>query len=88
VGDYFLGRLRALQEEFPVMSAVRGRGLFLAFDLPNPETRDLFWRGLFDNGVLALKSGAKAVRFRPALDITNEVVDEAIELIRKECQSI
>jgi L-lysine 6-transaminase len=88
VGEYFLNRLRALQEEFPVISAVRGRGLFLAFDLPNPETRDVFWKGLFDNGVLALKSGAKAIRFRPALDITNEVVDEAIELIRKECRSI
>jgi L-lysine 6-transaminase len=88
VGEYFLNRLRALQEEFSVISAVRGRGLFLAFDLPNPETRDVFWKGLFDNGVLALKSGAKAIRFRPALDITNEVVDEAIELIRKECRSI
>ena len=88
VGEYFLNKLRALQEEFPIMSAVRGRGLFLAFDLPDPETRDAFWKGLFDNGVLALKSGAKAVRFRPALDITKEVVDEAIGLIRKECQSI
>lgn len=88
VGEYFHDRLRVLQEEFPVMSAVRGRGLFLAFDLPDPETRDAFWKGLFDNGVLALKSGAKAIRFRPALDITNEVVDEAIELIRKECRSI
>ena len=88
VGEYFLNRLKELQEEFPLLSAVRGRGLFLAFDLPDPETRDLFWKGLFDNGVLALKSGAKAIRFRPALDITNEVVDEAIELIRKECQSI
>jgi 4-aminobutyrate aminotransferase-like enzyme len=28
-----------------------------------------------------LKSGEKAIRFRPALDITKEVVDEAIALI-------
>ena len=47
-----------------------------------------FWKGLFDDGVLALKSGAKAIRFRPALDITKEVVDEAIELIREECRSM
>ena len=54
----------------PIMTAVRGRGLFLAFDLPDPATRDEFWKGLFDGGVLALKSGERAIRFRPALDIT------------------
>lgn len=64
------------------MTAVRGRGLFLAFDLPDPATRNELWKSLFDNGVLALKSGEKAIRFRPALDITKEVVDEAIDLIR------
>ena len=68
------------------MTAVRGRGLFLAFDLPDPETRDAFWKGLFDNGVFSLKSGERAIRFRPALDITKEVVDEAIEVIREQCE--
>ena len=81
VGEHFLNRLVELQEKSPVMTAVRGRGLFLAFDLPDPETRDALWKGLFDHGVLALKSGEKAIRFRPALDITKEVVDEAIALI-------
>src|SRR4051812_32830969 len=75
VGEYFLGRLLELQKEFPIVSAVRGRGLFLAFDLPDPATRDKVWKGLFDRGVLALKSGEKAIRFRPALDITKQVVD-------------
>jgi L-lysine 6-transaminase len=84
VGEYFLGRLLELQEEFPIVSAVRGRGLFLAFDLPDPATRDKVWKGLFDRGVLALKSGEKAIRFRPALDITKAVVDEAIDLMRQE----
>ena len=65
-----------------IITAVRGRGLFLAFDLPDPETRDQFWKGLFEGGALALKSGERAIRFRPALDITREVVDEAIDLLR------
>ncbi len=82
VGEHFLNRLRELQKENPIMTAVRGRGLFLAFDLPDPATRNKIWKGLFDGGVLALKSGEKAIRFRPALDITTEVVDEAIELMR------
>ncbi len=82
VGEHFLNRLLELQTQNPIMSAVRGRGLFLAFDLPDPATRNRLWKGLFEGGVLALKSGEKAIRFRPALDITKEVVDEAIELLR------
>jgi L-lysine 6-transaminase len=86
VGEYLLNHLLELQKEEPMIAAVRGRGLFLAFDLPDPATRDKFWKGFFDGGVLALKSGEKAIRFRPALDITKEVVDEAIDLLRQQCR--
>jgi L-lysine 6-transaminase len=86
VGEHFLNRLLELQKEEPIVTAVRGRGLFLAFDLPDPATRDEFWKGLFEGGALALKSGERAIRFRPALDITKEVVDEAIDLLRAQCQ--
>ncbi|CAN5498688.1 L-lysine 6-transaminase [soil metagenome] len=86
VGQYFLDRLLELQKESPIMTAVRGRGLFLAFNLPDPETRDEFWKGLYENGVFSLKSGERAIRFRPALDMTKEVVDEAIEVIRRQAK--
>ncbi len=86
VGEHFLDGLLELQKEETMISAVRGRGLFLAFDLPDPATRDKFWKGLYDGGVFALKSGERAIRFRPALDITQEVVDEAISLLRAQCQ--
>ncbi|MEY2559301.1 MAG: L-lysine 6-transaminase [Verrucomicrobiota bacterium] len=86
VGAHFLKSLQELQQEEPIVAAVRGRGLFLAFDLPDPKTRDEFWKGLFDRGALVLKSGERAIRFRPALDISAEVVDEAMELLRQQCQ--
>src|SRR6195256_5829093 len=86
VGAYFLDRLRELQTEFDLIKAVRGRGLFLAFDLPDAKTREEMWKGLFDLGVLALRSGEESIRFRPALDTTAQVVDEAIDLLRKQCQ--
>jgi len=66
--------------------AARGRGLFLAFDLPDPKTREEFWKGFFDLGVLTLRSGENSIRFRPALDTTAEVIDEAIDLMRKYCR--
>ena len=86
VGAYFLDQLRDLQRYEPMITAVRGRGLLLAFDLPDPETRERFWKGLFDLGVLTLRSGERSIRFRPALDITGAVVDEAMGLIRQYCR--
>src|SRR4051812_21297660 len=35
VGEHFLKALQDLQEEEPMVTAVRGRGLFIAFDLPD-----------------------------------------------------
>jgi L-lysine 6-transaminase len=86
VGEHFLKGLQQLQSEQPIITAVRGRGLFIAFDLPDPKTRDAFWKGVFDRGLLVLKSGDHSIRFRPALDITTEAVDEAIGLLRAQCQ--
>jgi len=34
---------------------------------------------------LTLRSGENSIRLRPALDITAEVIDEAIEVMRKFC---
>ena len=85
VGAYFLDQLRELQTIFGFIKAVRGRGMFLAFDLPDAKTREEMWKGLFDLGVLTLRSGERSIRFRPALDLTGEVVDEAIGLMTKYC---
>jgi L-lysine 6-transaminase len=86
VGAYFLDQLRALQNEFEFIKGARGRGMFLAFDLPDAKTREEMWKGLFDLGVLTLRSGEQSIRFRPALDMTAEVVDEAIDLMRQYCR--
>ena len=86
VGAYFLERLLELQRECSLISAMRGRGLFIAFDLPDAKTRDHLWRELFDAGLLVLKSGEHSIRFRPALDISNQVVDEAMDLLRRNCR--
>jgi L-lysine 6-transaminase len=86
VGGYFLDQLRDLQGEDSRISAARGRGLFLAFDLPDAKTREEFWKGFFDLGVLTLRSGENSIRFRPPLDITAGVIDEAMDAMRKYCR--
>jgi L-lysine 6-transaminase len=88
MGDRIVTGLRELAGECPIISAVRGRGLFIAFDLPTPELRDQVWKELYDRGLLVLKSGERAIRFRPALDITAQVVDEAMEILHQECKRL
>ncbi|MGQ9618859.1 MAG: L-lysine 6-transaminase [Candidatus Aminicenantia bacterium] len=89
VGDYFLKKLQEIQEEMPeLVSNVRGRGLMIAFDLPNPDMRNKLHRKIFENGALALKSGEKSIRFRPPLIINKDEVDEGIRIIRKSLKEI
>ena len=83
VGEHLLGRLRELAEELPVISNVRGRGLFIAFDLPDKETRDRILSACLENGLIALASGAAAIRFRPALNLSREEADEGVRKLRR-----
>jgi L-lysine 6-transaminase len=88
MGERVITRLRALAAEEPVISAVRGEGLMIAFDLAYGEIRDTFWKGCYDVGLLTVRSGKRSIRLRPALDITPDVVDEAVGMIREECRRI
>ncbi len=84
VGAYLVQRLEELQAEFPTLiSNVRGRGLFCAFDLPNDAVRRHFRRLAFQHGLLLLPCGERSIRFRPPLNLTEDVVDEALERIRR-----
>src|SRR5690625_2184841 len=88
MGGYFLNALHELSKEEPLISAVRGRGLMIAFDLPDSKTRDAFWKGLYDNRILAIPCGDRSIRFRPTLDVKAEEIDRTIEGIRKQCRQM
>lgn len=88
MGRFFLDELRRLAAGEALLSGVRGRGLMIAFDLPDREAREEFYRGLYERGVLALRSGERSIRFRPALDITQDTLQTALELIQKQCRKM
>lgn len=88
VGARIVASLQELAANCQLISAARGRGLFIAFDLPNAGVRDALWKALYEAGLLVLKSGDRAIRFRPALDLTPEVADEAMKILRAECEKI
>ena len=88
VGDHLQARLREVASEIPAISNVRGRGLFVAFDLPDKETRDRTQAACLENGLITLASGAAAIRFRPALNLSREEADEGVRKLRRAVQSV
>jgi L-lysine 6-transaminase len=89
IGEYFLSNLLTLAYEFgSKVSAVRGRGLMIAFDLPTPEDRTNLLSRLYKNGLIALGCGRRSIRFRPSLTFTSELVDQALAVLRRSLQEI
>ncbi|MDG6219736.1 MAG: L-lysine 6-transaminase [Candidatus Thermoplasmatota archaeon] len=80
--------LRSLQQKYPsILSNARGRGLMCAFDLPSPEKRNEMKNRLYASGLVVLGCGASTIRFRPPLIVSEEEIDEMIEIIDKTAQS-
>ena len=62
----------------PAISNVRGRGLFVAFDLRPREKRDaVILRLRKAERVIVLPCGERSIRLRPALSVSNDEIDEA-----------
>ena len=88
-GDIFKAGLEALAKKYPkIISAVRGRGLLLAFNLPNREMRDQFWKGAYELDLLVVRCGEKSIRMRPVLDVKDDVIEEALRLMDGECRRL
>lgn len=84
MGGLLLSRLQDIARQNPhLVSNVRGRGLMCAFDLPNGRIRDELRRRLFDEGLLILGSGERSIRFRPALTITQEEIEEGVAILQR-----
>ena len=83
-----LAELESVARRHPVMTAGRGAGLLLAFDLPNRELRDRFWNGAFELGLLVLRCGERSIRLRPVLDVTDDILDDAIKIIDAEARRL
>jgi len=89
VGEYFIGRLRELQQRFPCIGDVRGKGLMIGMELvtdrasraPAKQLCEAVLTRAFHHGLLLLSCGASTVRFIPPLMISRTHVDEALTLL-------
>lgn len=89
-GERFLAGLRALAVDRPgTLVNVRGRGLMIAVDLADAGARDALLADLRDTEhVVALPCGERSIRFRPALSIENEEIDEAVAALGRSLQRL
>ncbi|HET8570562.1 MAG TPA: aminotransferase class III-fold pyridoxal phosphate-dependent enzyme [Candidatus Limnocylindria bacterium] len=96
-GERLLAGLRAAAERHAGVAEVRGRGLMVAFELADPETRaprpDLAKQVIgaaFDRHLLLLNCGTygNVVRIIPPLVTTDAEVDQAVEIIGQALASV
>ena len=89
MGDVLLAGLQELASEFPeLVHNVRGKGLMCAIDLPTSELRDTLRRELYANGLVALGSGTKAIRFRPALNMAKSEIETGVDIFRRSLRNL
>lgn len=80
VGAYFRQQLERLRARQPLVTAVRGLGLLLAFDLARDVAADLVAQCL-KRGLLINNTGPRTIRLAPPLVLRQADVDEAVGII-------
>lgn len=88
-GKILRNELNYLQKQLPeIVSNVRNRGLFGAFDVSEKVIRDKFIQKAWSNGLIILPCGDHSVRFRPVLNIQAECIVEGFEIILKSLKEV
>ena len=80
LGDYLLGRLRALRN--PLIRDVRGKGLFIGVEVDAARvTARAVCESLLKHGVLSKDTHGTVIRFAPPLTIAREELDIAVDAL-------
>ncbi|GAA3571818.1 L-lysine 6-transaminase [Microlunatus spumicola] len=84
MGDHLLAGLQRVAAGSTLVDNPRGRGLFAAVDLADRTLRDSVVVDLFEyEHVVALPCGERSIRFRPALVVTADELDEAVTALER-----
>lgn len=78
-GQYFISKLKDLQDHHRIIREVRGRGLMIGVEA-RFEILDLIL-GSLEKGVLLLDAGRNVLRFLPPLVITRAHIDRTIQVL-------
>jgi 4-aminobutyrate aminotransferase / (S)-3-amino-2-methylpropionate transaminase / 5-aminovalerate transaminase len=92
IGDTLLPRLRELQQRFPAIGDVRGRGAMVAVELvkpgtkePDPEATQAVAKACHAEGLVVLSCGTfgNVLRFLPPLVIPHHLLNEGLTILEK-----
>jgi 4-aminobutyrate aminotransferase len=91
MGDYLLKHLRALQQKYPVMGDVRGRGLMVGVEFtttdgqPDAATAGAVNKACLEQRLLSLVCGSyqNVIRWIPPLIVNRAQIDEALAIFEQ-----
>jgi L-lysine 6-transaminase len=83
MGEYLQNELLDIAGRHSMITNVRGKGLLTAFDFPDKAIRDKFITLGMERNIMYLGCGNKSVRFRPALIIGKNHIDEGLSELEK-----
>jgi 4-aminobutyrate aminotransferase/(S)-3-amino-2-methylpropionate transaminase len=92
IGEIMTPRLRALQEKFPAIGEVRGRGAMIAVELVRPGTKEpdaaltaAVAKACHANGLVVLTCGTygNVLRFLPPLVIGEDLLNEGLDIVEE-----
>jgi len=87
-GTYLVKRLKEMQQKYPIIGDVRGKGLMVGAEfVKDPETKEPaveetldVMNKCFKRGLAIITAGKCTMRFAPPLIITSELIDAGLEV--------
>jgi len=87
-GAYLMKRLKEMQQKYPLIGDVRGKGLMVGAEFvkdqetkePAPKELEEVMNKCFRRGLAIITAGKSTMRFAPPLIITREIIDEGLEI--------
>jgi len=91
VGEYTLDALSEIMTRHTSIGQVRGKGLMLGIEfvkdreskIPAPDLRDRIVEKAFYNGLITLGSGKNCVRIAPPLNISQDLINEGLQMLEE-----
>jgi 4-aminobutyrate aminotransferase len=91
MGQRIMDHLEGIKDDHPSIGDVRGKGLMIGIELVKdketreqaPELRNEVIQRAFQKGLLILGCGPNTARFMPALNISQEIVDEGLAIFEE-----
>ena len=85
VSKYFHKRLNNIKDQFPnVIKEVRGKGLMVGICMIDEPSK--FMEQLLKNKLITVKASQNVIRLYLPLIITEKLIDEGIEILKKTCK--